>query len=460
MPTGYSGVGILSLKAWLQSQGHPVRFLNLGNEAVPISQRVDLLIAELNEHPDVVAIGLNWVHKSLGAIQTARLVRHYAPSALVVIGGQHATLFAEELAATRGRFVDVVITGDAETALLDVLLSGEGPSRGPALVVPGHPYSDVDLLPLYDYEDVLPFEEHPVSALSTMRGRCTEGCLYCLESVGNGLPSNRPRLHSTDWLVEQTSRLLRPGRRRITIQDPFFLFGDAPLSALVQGLRGRDNGPIDEFNLFTEPGRYTEAGYRALGDLGAGLVTMDLGVESGAERVLGLSGRPYGQDTIMKDIESMVSSGIVPYTWWMVGMPGETEDDVYRTRDFMTQTMRAGAVPRWITPMLLFPGAAAYVQAERFGIRPKMHTFEDMLVFSTQAFSLDGVYPRLLTHDQDGLPAPRVLELTQMLKRNVIEHWPLVGERHAASPRTARHVPFLSQMFGSGAKEFGFSSFF
>jgi len=43
--------------------------------------------------PGRLAIGLNWLHFSRGAIQFAQLLKRAVSDALIVIGGQHATLF-------------------------------------------------------------------------------------------------------------------------------------------------------------------------------------------------------------------------------------------------------------------------------------------------------------------------------------------------------------------------------
>lgn len=58
----------------------------------------DAIALILAKSPMLLAIGLNWVHFSPGAIETARRLRERNADLPIIIGGQHAGLFADEIA--------------------------------------------------------------------------------------------------------------------------------------------------------------------------------------------------------------------------------------------------------------------------------------------------------------------------------------------------------------------------
>ena len=89
------GLGMLALAAYLKSRGIATFGVHLPL-ALARGQTVEQVVSKIQQRdPGVIAIGLNWLHFSRGAIQFAQLLKRAVPGAPIVLGGQHATLFAD-----------------------------------------------------------------------------------------------------------------------------------------------------------------------------------------------------------------------------------------------------------------------------------------------------------------------------------------------------------------------------
>ncbi len=467
LPSGYPGVGILSIAAYLEQKNFDVTLLHLGDEALDPKERAELLARALDERTALVGVSMNWVHTALGALETADFIRTRS-DVPIVLGGQHASLFSREIARSYGSLFNVVVRGPAETALVRLLEQERSrleAKRGE--IVQGEFPEDPDLYPLYGYSALNPpnpnSQNNSLGALSTVRGHCPRNCSYCLEarSFCDAAHGNL-RAHSTDWLVEAVKRFVSEGRNIITIQDPFFILGDEPLIAFVEALHSA-GVRLRELNLFTEPGAYSSSAWDVLAAGPFDLVTVDLGVESGSTDRLRDSGRMYTPEDVLDDIDALVSRDLLPYTWWMVGLPWDTWDDVEKTSRFLRSTMEAGAAPRWITPMILFPQTPAFKNAPSSGVIPLKRYFEDYLVFSTTTHSRTAHYPGLITHETPGLNSGRILAACYALKRNAARDWGLLTERHASSRRWGKRLDRLGSMLRDetvGAGGFAMDTFF
>ena len=155
------GLGILANAAWLKSKGFPVEGHHLPLDRHRGKAIEDSLDSIVESNPLLVAIGLNWVHFSDGAIETARRLKARAPGLAIVVGGQHASLFAAEIAGTHTDCIDGVIQGEAEVPLLTICQTlqdtGEMPDDVPGLHRPNRPSAtqrvveDMEALPTYSY---------------------------------------------------------------------------------------------------------------------------------------------------------------------------------------------------------------------------------------------------------------------------------------------------------------------
>ena len=448
------GLGMLALAAFLKSRGIATFGVHVPL-ALARGKTVEQVVSGIQQRdPGVIAIGLNWLHFSRGAIQFAQLLKRAVPGALIVLGGQHATLFADELVEFAPDTIDAVICGEAELPLYDIcrgyLASGKIEKGIPGVILPGERpserrpcvISDVDSLPLYSYRDIQPAPFDAASAaLTTGRGPCPFQCAYCVEpTIGRLQGRDRLAQQSPGRIADQIASFLDEGIQRFTVQDAFFVGGDQLVIELASVLARRGLRPA-HFNVFAHPGSYTLDGLRALASI-ADLTSIDYGAETGSCAVASLSRRPVQPGLIVPSIEWAVEAGVVPYTWWLVGLPGEDALAMADTKKLIAATMAAGAAPRWVSPVILFPQTAAWREAGQFGLRTLYESFDDYSRFSERTLAESRASSNLITHcASDGHP-DEIMSRCRDLNRFIAANMEIVKRFYRERPNSP--VPDLS----------------
>lgn len=444
LPTGYIGVGLLALSGFLESNGHRTRILHIPN-AIEEGHSFMRVLQEISVFdPDIIAIGLNWVHFSIGALETAAKIKRRFPGLPVILGGQHAGLFAEEIMCDYSRDIDALIIGEAEIPLLRICESStnEIPDGIPGVMTKNNCdgargaelIENIDELPLQTYKRLWPSYERPLAAISTMRGACPRGCAFCLEGCESAAwKGHRLRLHSIDHIARQIGRFHEEGKTIITIQDQFYLRGDGGALELSEALSEYGLG-LEEMNIFAEQGSFGACGLEALSSL-ASTVSLDYGVETGCASVADISGIRFKMSGLLDAVKKTVAAGVFPYTWWMVGFPGEGMDELAETRDFIIETMSEGAIPRWVTPLVLFPQTRMAASASQYGVKPLLSTFKDFSRFSVETSNEYGWYSSLATHSTLQLAAAAISAAAVDIKKAIMEKWHILDAFYKRHPK-------------------------
>lgn len=97
LPQDAVGIGMLTIISYVGKFGYSGEIVHIPNA---LSQGLSLssIIAHIRDcDPDVIGIGLNWLHFSKGALEAAKIFRQSFPNKVIVIGGQHATLFVKSI---------------------------------------------------------------------------------------------------------------------------------------------------------------------------------------------------------------------------------------------------------------------------------------------------------------------------------------------------------------------------
>ncbi len=445
LPSEYIGVGLLALSAYLKSRGHFTRIIHFPNAFLD-GLSFGRVMQEISIGAyDLFAIGLNWVHFSAGAIEIASELKRRFPGTPVVLGGQHASLFADSLAGNFAEIVDAVIVGEAEIALsriADELAAGIVPDGIPGVftktsrVAPdaGSVIEDIDSLPFQSFAEIWPAYRRPLAAVSTMRGPCPFNCIYCLEGAAlENMKRRRRQHHSADYIAEQIARFYAEGKHIITIQDQFSTRGGHAAEELSHLLM-TSGVKLSEFNLFAEPGAFGDSGLAALGAVPADIVSIDYGVETSPSHVSDIAGTTFKSKDFVTEIRSATRAGVLPFTWWMIGFPREGPDEIEATRAYIINTMTLGAIPRWVTPLILFPQTEMAVNQEKYGVTQRLKSFADFARFSLEPRNSMGFYPTLGTHDTDLMDHIEIAQAAIELKKIIIDNWPVLDEFYSQTP--------------------------
>ncbi len=318
--------------------------------------------------PDVVGLSLYlWnVERSL---HLAREVKLRSPKTKVVVGGPEVS---PDNALLGGAEIDAAVTGEGEEVLPELvarLLDGRGASglagvaaRASGMLsafVPERPSRfPLERYPSPYLEGLLPVEADRSAYVEAARG-CRSRCTYCYyPRTETGL-----RLLAPDRVEALLRTLADRGAREVSFLDPTFNHRpdfDALLDAVGRANRSR------ALSLFAElrPERLTAA--RAAQLAKAGFTRVELGLQTTNVETLKRVGRGGNPAKVAEAAKLLCSEGVDLLLDVIVGLPGDTADDVMRTVDFLEQH----GLGRYaqVFPLSVLPGTALRRTAQREGL--------------------------------------------------------------------------------------------
>ncbi len=342
--TGAPSYGVASLAAALRGAGHEAALLHLLRPPAEEEFRARVAAAR----PDLVAFSANshYAHRLARWTAWARA----AAAAPVVVGGVHATLAPEEVAALPA--VDFTCVGEGEGPLADLcdaLATGADPARIPNLWArtaggivrnPPHPLvEDLDALPdpdlsVFDFPRLYNSRQGVFSYLMS-RG-CAWDCSYCCAHAQRRMAAGAGRFwrflsprRAAGQLAALIARHL-PGARSVTFVDAVFFPGPDWLEEFAPLYRERVGLP---FSCNLRADRVTERVAVLLH--GMGCESVRFGVESGDERIMReVLRRRLGPDDLRRAFALLHDQGVRRWSYSMFGLPGETLRRALRTVRF------------------------------------------------------------------------------------------------------------------------------
>jgi radical SAM superfamily enzyme YgiQ (UPF0313 family) len=367
----YYSPGVLSVAARLLAHGVSVEYVSLADvdeHRVPMRALDDAI-----ERADLLAMNAYTanVHRAAEVCAHAKQVR---PGIRTVLGGNHAS-GADVDTLARHPDVDVVVRGEGEDTLLDLVQQGGDPSSvaGTTFRADGRihrnacrPRMTGDRIPIPAYE-LLPF---PLSrylvCLSTQRG-CVNACPFCAEGGPIGSPTYRS-LESIAHELRFLSERLPPGSR-VFVADSVFVSDPGRARSICAMLARLDTGWTLGCNLYasvTDP-----ATLDALD--AAGFSFYFVGFESASPAVLdtvhrSVRGAAFFDNVKMcREIRRRTSALV--RSNWVVGLPGSTwetvRDDIAAIEWLLGEGLVDAAVIKNLIP---YPETLLHRHAGRYGI--------------------------------------------------------------------------------------------
>ncbi len=367
-------LGLACLAAWVEKHGYTADiidcFARLDADAL-----IDAYVRE--QRPGLVGFSCT-TSSFLDGVRIAARVKALQPGLRTVFGGPHVsalkTTILERFAA-----VDYGVVGEGEEALRELLASGGEGTAGIAGLVyrdaagqarfNGYPSQALALddLPFPAYHKLagyptayrLPIFDYPTAPNGTCissRG-CPYACTYCDRSVfGRSF-----RYNSAAYLYEHL-RLLRHtyGIRHVNFYDDNFTVNRPRLIELCELLQRQPLGLT--FNCAARAEHLDADLLRLLKKAGCWMIS--LGVETGDPDLLSQHRQKADLQVVSAALALIKQAGIRTKALLMMGLPGETEASIQRTKEYVfAQPIDTFNLAKF-TP---FPGSPAYASIRDHG---------------------------------------------------------------------------------------------
>lgn len=339
----------------------------------PVWQEVRQTLRRTN--PDLVGLSI-WTTYAASTFRIAQISKELYPERPVMMGGPHATVKADEIFRICPH-VDYVIRGEGEQAtleLVDYLANGHGdpasirglsyrqdgqihhtPAREKYRVLDAFSFPDRSLLMnenTYTPEDM--------GLIMTSRG-CPYSCTYCATEI------RRTCFRSVDHVLSEIrDTQARYGTIQFNFKDDSFTANKKRVESLCD--RIISEGLHIRWECTTRANLLTESLLRLMKR--AGCNSIKIGVESGSQAVLDQMHKRITLDELRQAAKWLRKSGIHWTGYFMMGVPGETEAQIYETLAFMHELKPDYAHIGTYEP---FPGTAMFDDGVRRGLlKPDM----------------------------------------------------------------------------------------
>jgi tRNA-2-methylthio-N6-dimethylallyladenosine synthase len=287
----------------------------------------------------------------------------------------------------RAPYVDIVL-GPQTYHRLPEMVARAARAAGAVLDTEFPAESKFDFLP----EAAAPQTQGGVTAFLSIQEGCDKFCSFCVVPYTRGAEMSRP----AESVLAEARRLVEAGAREITLlgQNVNAYHGDAPDGATWSLARLL-------YALAELPGlarlRYTTSHPRdmdheliaAHGKIPALMPYLHLPVQSGSDRVLAAMNRRHTADDFRRIVERLrvARPDIALSSDFIVGHPGETDEDFAATMQLVRDVRFAGAYSFKYSPRPGTPAAGAAVQAAEAVKESRLQELQAQLRDDTLAFN-------------------------------------------------------------------------
>jgi anaerobic magnesium-protoporphyrin IX monomethyl ester cyclase len=342
---------LLYLGAVLEKAGHEVQIVDLRKE-----ENIDVRrqVAKAN------FVGLTATSGEIvDAKRIARQVKtYYGKQVVTIVGGAHPSLLPEDCI----NHFDCVVVGEGEKSILEIVENG---ARG---LVNSSPIKDLDTIPFparhlvgeKAFSHTLwPGEKYgkgpKATTLIGSRGCFWQKCAFC----GN---IRQPlRLRSPANIVEEIKQVRdQYGCYHYRFEDDDFTFNKKRCLKLCEELK-----PLGiHYKAHSRSDLLDEEICQALKQ--SGCDEFGIGVESADNHVLETVDKGLTVEDHKKAIKLLKEAGIITKAYFIIGLPGETEETIEKNMQFVKET----GIDKWtISIFMPYPGCPIACNPTKYGVK-------------------------------------------------------------------------------------------
>ncbi len=343
-------IGLVLLCSYLQAKGHDIKIIDCRELLAKYRTKeyIQFVLRIVEEfRPDVIGINmLSALFDEAKKISCA--LKHRFPDIQIIAGGPHPSV-EPVLTLQQIPYIDAICVGPGEEVCLE-LLEGNNPSRIKGLMRRNHTdefkprpvVRDIDKYPFPDYS--LVHDNHYTDfttstiiswgfrGLSAMTSRsCPYSCKFCASDWSKPF-----RYHSPEYTIEMAKYLATHDIDAITFFDDTLASIEDRLYKICEGFIGeRIFYPYSKLRWFAgiRANQVKPALLKMMKR--AGCFSVNLGIESGSDRMLQVINKKTTVEMNKQACAYVKEAGLCLVPTFMVGIPGETEEEMEQTLEFM-----------------------------------------------------------------------------------------------------------------------------
>lgn len=244
----------------------------------------------------------------------------------LAVGSENFNTFVEKTAA----YIDKIIIGEGELLFLKLLQNAlPGSQRVYTSAAIAGEHLELATITGPDLSDFN--TQHYPYLVSYVSRSCPYQCRFCSETQQWG----KYRQRSIERVVDELYEL------QAKYDSQLFLFGDSLLNPFISELAEtmiRQNRDISLYwDGYLRVDRHVYENDNTIVWRRGGFYRARLGVESGSPHVLALMNKKITPGQIMKAVSALAGAGIKTTTYWIIGYPGETEEDFHHTLSLLEE---------------------------------------------------------------------------------------------------------------------------
>lgn len=381
-------LGLAAIATSLSKEGHVVRIIDSHVHKITEERLLGII---LEEKYDVVGFSV-YITSAQKTLHLAETIKARVPDVLVMVGGPQVTLSPGDF---QKACVDYIFIGEADYSLATLLKGLERGEKNPD--IPGVLYregplfkgqmtlnlvEDLDELPLIDLErfyDMAKF--YPAvyqpgrRVVNLVGGRgCPFQCSFCAAAQVNG---RRVRNLSIERFLEYVSLYRDRGYDSFMFYDDTFTFNRKRVIGICEAIirkkwKMRWNCWSRVDCMDAEMLAYMKA---------AGCHSIVFGCESMNDRTLKLLKKGFTAEQSLAGIEMVKKAGLLAVSSFMIGLPGETKDDIENTIRTVNKTHLDIAVYPIFEP---YKGTPIYDICRETGSWVKNEQYRNTLLVESQ----------------------------------------------------------------------------
>jgi len=297
--------------------------------------------------------------------ELGRQIKNISPETKIMVGGAHVTAMPESFEG----LADAIVIGNGEVGAIKTIRGARDIICEEVdindFAIPDRDKLDSDKYSMYtsDYETG---KQLRTATMMTSRG-CPFNCVFCASH------EKKVQFRNPETIRQEIKKLKGQGYEAVYIFDENFVVRKEHFEAIT-------NIFMDEQIKYRIEMRSTDVDEKIAKKLkDSGCVYVALGIESGDDEILRKINKGTTIESNKRAIELLNRQGIPLKGFFIIGLPGDTEETVKKTIEFAEEMRPYGLKYADFYALTPFPGSPIWNNPGAYGIKILSKNFEDYL---------------------------------------------------------------------------------